>query len=305
LDEFAIARNSLPNSADVYLAIGAIQRRQGKWAESTANMEKAASLSPRDAILLWNLADNYHANRDFEKADRLYDRAIEAAPNSLSMRASKAMLAADLKGDLSEIDKQLAQVPGWDSDAEVTFGRAYLLMLQRKYHEGLTVLKQSKDDPYSDAKPKEYLEGVFYTFLNDKEQARLAFQRARPILERAIQQGPGDASRHATLGMVLAGLGEKKAAIAEGKRAVELLPESQDALDGPKMTLALAQIYTWTGENDAALSLLERLLITPAGVTVSSLKLNPIWDPLRADVRFQALIDMAQKPSIELSMNRG
>ena len=81
------------------------------------------------------LADNYHANRDFEKADRLYDRAIEAAPNSLSMRASKAMLAADLKGDLSEIDKQLAQVPGWDSDAEVTFGRAYLLMLQRKYHE--------------------------------------------------------------------------------------------------------------------------------------------------------------------------
>ena len=305
LDEFAIARKSLPNSADVYLAIGAIQRRQGKWAESTANMEKAASLSPRDAFLLMNLADNYHANRDFEKADRLYDRAIEAAPNSLSMRAGKAMLAADLKGDLSEIDKQLAQVPGVDSDAEVTFGRAYLLMLQRKYQEGLTLLKQSKGDPYSDAKPKEYLEGVFYTFLNDNEQARLAFQRARPILERAIQEGSDDASLHATLGMVLAGLGEKKAAIAEGKRAVELLPESQDALDGPKMTLALAQIYIWTGENDAALELLERSLITPAGVTVSSLKLNPIWDPLRADARFQALIEVAQKPNVELSMNRG
>jgi tetratricopeptide (TPR) repeat protein len=251
------------------------------------------------------LADNYHANRDFEKADRLYDRAIEAAPNSLSMRASKAMLAADLKGDLSEIDKQLAQVPGGDSDAEVTFGRAYLLMLQRKYHEGLAVLKQSQGDPYSDAKPKEYLEGVFYTFLNDKEQARLAFQRARPILERAIQEGSGDASRHATLGMLLAGLGEKNAAIAEGKRAVELLPESQDALDGPKMTVALAQIYAWTGENDAALELLERSLSTPAGVTVSSLRLNPIWDPLRSDSRFQALIDLPQKPGVELSMNRG
>src|SRR5947199_414613 len=70
LDEFAIARKSLPNSADVYLAIGAIQRRQGKWAESTANMEKAASLSPKDAFLLTNLADNYRAADDFENADK-------------------------------------------------------------------------------------------------------------------------------------------------------------------------------------------------------------------------------------------
>ena len=113
LDEFAIARKSLPNSADVYLAIGAIQRRQGKWAESTANMEKAASLSPKDAFLLMNLADNYRAADDFEHADRLFDRAIEAAPNSVSARTGKAMLAADLKGDLSEIDKQLAHIqPG-------------------------------------------------------------------------------------------------------------------------------------------------------------------------------------------------
>jgi hypothetical protein len=82
-------------------------------------------------------------------------------------------------------------------------------------------------------------------------------------------------------------VGEKNAAIAEGKRAMMLLPESRDALDGPKMTLALAQIYAWTGENDAALELLERSLITPAGVTVSSLKLNPIWDPLRSDAVFR------------------
>ena len=70
------------------------------------------------------------------------------------------------------------------------------------------------------------------------------------------------------------------------------------------MTLMLAQIYAWTGENDAALELLERSLITPAGVTVSSLKLNPIWDPLRSDGRFRALIEISQKPDVELSMNR-
>ena len=304
LDEFAIARKSLPNSADVYLAIGAIQRRQGKWAESTANMEKAASLSPKDAFLLINLADNYRAADDFEHADRLFDRAIEAAPNSVSARTGKAMLAVDLKGDLSEIDKQLAQIqPGAGSDAEGTVGRAYLLMLQRKFHDAVAILKQLPGDVRSDDKPKEYLEGALYTFVNDKEHAHSAFQRARSILEKAIQQGSDDASRHIVLGMVLAGLGEKDAAIAEGKRAVALLPESQDALDGPKMTLMLAQIYAWTGENDAALELLERSLITPAGVTVSSLKLDPIWDPLRSDARFQALVDIPQTPGVELSMN--
>jgi TolB-like protein/Tfp pilus assembly protein PilF len=306
LDEFALARKSLPNSADVYLAIGAIQRRQGKWAESTANMEKAASLSPKDSFLLINLADNYRAVDDYEKADRVFDRAIEAAPNSVSARTGKAMLAVDLKGDLSEIDKQLAQIqPGAVSDAEGMIGRAYLLMLQRKFHDALAILKQLPGEVRGDEKPKEYLEGALYTFMNDKEHAHSAFQRARSILEKTMQEGSDDASRHMMLGMVLAGLGEKAAAIAEGKRAMQLLPESQDALDGPKMTLMLAEIYAWTGENDAALELLERSLITPAGVTVSSLKLNPIWDPLRSDSRFQALIDIPQKPGVELSMNRG
>src|SRR5215475_737851 len=303
LEEFAIARKSLPNSADVYLAIGAIQRRQGKWAESTRNMEKAASLSPRDAFLLMNLADNYRAVDDFEKADRLFDRAIEAAPNSVSARTGKAMLAADLKGDLSEIDKQLAHIPpGAAADSEGMFGRAYLLTLQRKFHDAVTFLKQLPGDA-SDEKQKEYLEGALYTFVNDKEQARSAFQRARSILEKAIQKGSDDAMHHMTLALVLAGLGEKGAAIAEGKLAVALLPENQDALDGPKMTLALAQIYAWTGEHDSAFELLERSLTTPAGVTVSSLKLNPVWDPLRADARFQALIDVAQNPEVKLSMN--
>jgi tetratricopeptide (TPR) repeat protein len=214
------------------------------------------------------------------------------------------MLAVDLKGDLSEIDKQLAQIqPGAGSDAEGMLGRAYLLMLQRKFHDAVAILKQLPGDVRSDDKPKEYLEGTLYIFVNDKEHALAAFQRARSILEKVIQQGSDDASHHMMLGMVFAGLGEKDAAIAEGKRAMQLLPESQDALDGPKMTLTLAQIYAWTGENDAALELLERSLITPAGVTVSSLKLNPIWDPLRSDARFQALIDVAQNPEVKLSMN--
>ena len=127
--------------------------------------------------------------------------------------------------------------------------------------------------------------------MNDKEKALSAFERARPIAEKALRESPDDASRHATLGLILAGLGEKDAAIAEGKRAVELLPESQDALDGPKTTVALAQIYAWTGENEQTLHLLDRSLGTPNGVTIPFLKLDPIWDPLRSDPRFRALVD--------------
>ena len=292
LDEFAIARLSLPNSAEVYMAIGAIERRQGKWEKSTANLERAASLSPKDAWVLQNLADNYYANRNFEAADKVFDRAIEAAPKSFGPRAEKAKLAIDWKGDLSVMEKGLTKVPpGDDPDGLVTFARVQLLLLQRKFPDALALLKQSPQDVSHYDKPRELFEGAIYTFLNDKEKALSAFERARPIAEKALRESPDDASRHATLGLILAGLGEKDAAIAEGKRAVALLPESQDAFDGPKTTVALAQIYAWTGENEQALQLLDRSLSTPNGVTVPFLKLDPIWDPLRTDPRFQALVD--------------
>ena len=299
LDEFAIAKLSLPNSPEVYMAIGAIERRQGKWKESTANLQKAASLSPKDAWVLQNLADNYYATRSFEAADKIFDRAIEAAPGSFGPRAEKASLAIDWKGDLGEMERQLAQIPtGFDPDGLITYARLQLLILQRKFPDALALLKQSPQDLYHKNKPKDLFEGAIYTYSNNKEKARPAFERARPIVEKALLESSDDASRHVTLGLILAGLGEKDAAIAEGKRAVELLPESQDALEGPKTAVALAQIYAWTGENDQALQLLERSLSTPNGVTVPSLRLDPIWDPLRSDPRFQALIERHEGESL-------
>jgi TolB-like protein/Flp pilus assembly protein TadD len=295
LNEFSIARGSLPNSAEVYMAIGAIERRQGKWAKSTTNLKKAASLSPKDAWILVNLADNYWANKDFEAADKLFDRAIEAAPNSLNALAEKARLAVDWKGDLSVMEKVLAGVPpGIDPDGFVTYGRGWFLMLKRKFPETLALLNQFPQEVINDGTapiPKAAIEGTMYTYLNDKEKARSAFERARPVAEQALRDGPDDARRHIILGMILAGLGENQGAIAEGKRALDLLPESADAFDGPRCTVALAQIYAWAGEHDQALRLLDHSLRTPNGISIHLLKLDPVWDPLREDPRFQALID--------------
>jgi len=105
-----------------------------------------------------------------------------------------------------------------------------------------------------------------------------------------VQESPNDAPRRAVLRAILAALVHKGAAIAEGKRAVEILPESKDAFDGPQITATLAQIYASTGETDEALQLLDHLLTVPNGLTVPVLKLDPTWDPLREDRQFQALI---------------
>ncbi len=295
LNEFAIAKRSLPNSAECYMAVGSIERRQGKWAESTANFEKATALSPKDAFLLVNLADNYRANKNFEKADKLYDRAIEAAPNSLGALAGKGKLAVELKGDFAEIEKQLAQVPlGVDPDGQVTSVRVWLLMLQRKFPEALAVLNELPQEVFHDSTApvsKAALEGMLYLFQGNKAKAQAAFERARPFAEQSLRESPSDAARHIQLGFILTGLDRKQEALAEGRRAVELTPESEDALDGPHLTASLAQIYAWVGEKDQALRLLDRSLETPNGITVPMLKLDPMWDPLRNDPRFQALID--------------
>jgi serine/threonine-protein kinase len=111
------------------------------------------------------------------------------------------------------------------------------------------------------------------------------------VSEQLLREAPEDPARHAQHGLILAALGQKQEAIAEGKRAVELLPESQDAFDGPGCTAALAEIYAWTGELDEAFRLLDHLLAVPNGIAVQVFKLDPAWDPLRKDPRYQALIE--------------
>jgi TolB-like protein/Flp pilus assembly protein TadD len=296
LAEFEVAKRGLPNEAQAYMAIGAIQRRQAKWAESNANLEKAAALDPKNAGILVNLGYNYLAQRNFEAADKIFDRAIAAAPESFGARALKAGVAILSKGDVTFAEDQFASVPpAFDSEGLITWGRVWLLMLQRKFSDALEVLRQFRGEILASdttaPNPKAFLEGLLYYYEGDKIKARTAFEHARVRVEQLIRESPDDAARHAMLGQILAALGQKDAAIAEGKRAVEFQPESQDAFDGPQVSVHLAEIYAWVGEYDEAFRLLDRLLHTPNGMTVPLLKLDPVWDPLRQDPRFQILID--------------
>lgn len=296
LNELAIAQRGLPNDSEVYMAIGAIERRQGKWVESTQHLEKAVSLDPNNAWVIQNLAFNYIATKDYETADKVLDRGIAIAPKAFGLRGAKAKLAIDAKGDFSVAEKLLASVPpGMDPDGMVTFGRISVLMLQRKFDEALAILQTMPVEIiHTDGTttvPKSLVEGNCYLGLKDEAKARVAYEKALPLVEKQVQEAPEDPSRHAMLGGVLAVLGRKEEAIREGKRALELRPESKDAFEGPMYTVSLAQIYAWTGAKEQSLQLIEKSLSTPNGLTAPMLKLDPVWDPVRDDPRFQALIN--------------
>ena len=295
LAEFEIARRGLPNESQAYFAIGSIQRRQGKWAESNANLEKAATLDPKNTNVLMNLCYSYMAQRDFEAANKTVDRLIATSPESFQARALKGFIAFQLKGDLSAAEKVFSTMPTESDPGIATLARFWILRLKRNFPEALQVLQQFHGDILHNTStapaPKAFLEGELYRAQGEEAKARTAFEHARVVSEKLLREAPEDPARHGQHGLILAALGQKQEAIAEGRRAVELLPESEDAFDGPQVTATLAQIYAWTGEFDEAFRLLDHLLVVPNGLNLPNLKLDPAWDALRKDPRFQALID--------------
>ena len=150
LKEFEIAQRALPNESEVYLAIGAIQRRQGKWAESTANLEKAVSLNPKDSWPLQNLAFNYQMLRNFDAANKTIDRALQIDPQGISLWGIKAKLAIGEKGDLSVGEKLLEKAKSFPMSSEERLqmigGQANLLLAQRRYQEVLQLGATVPDD---------------------------------------------------------------------------------------------------------------------------------------------------------------
>jgi TolB-like protein/cytochrome c-type biogenesis protein CcmH/NrfG len=298
LREFEIAQRGLPNEAEVYLAIGAIQRRQGNWAESTANLEKAVSLNPKDIWPLQNLTFNYAMHRDFDAANKTIDRALALNPTALGPLEAKSKLAIFEKGDFSVAEKAFAAVKSIPMTSEqkvkTAIARTDVFLLERKYREGLQEAEGLPDDLLAGIPGtlglKYYLVGIARKVLDDEAAAREALLKSKSFIEAQLQQSPDDAVIHAQFAKVLAWLGEKDAALAEAQRATELRPERRDAFGGLEITGAVAEVHAILGDNARAIEILDGLLSRPSGVTVNSLKVNPIWDPLRNDPQFQALL---------------
>jgi serine/threonine-protein kinase len=299
LKEFEIAQRGLPNDSEVYLSIGAIQRRQGKWAESTANLEKAVSLNPKDIWSLQNLSFNYQMLRDYDKANQAIDRALALNPTALEPLEVKFKLAIAEKGDLSVAEKAfeaVKSVPMTNTQKLKTAGlRVEMFLLERKYKEGLQAAESLPDGQlaatfHSALAGKHYAIGFARRSLQDEAGARAAFLKAQSAIEEDLKKTPDAADMHIQLAKVLAFLGEKDRALAEAQRATELQPESKDAFGGPEITEGVAQVYAILGENDKAIEILDGLLSRPSMITVQTLKLSPIWDPLRNDPGFQALL---------------
>ena len=297
--EFEIARAGLPNESEVYLALGAIQRRQGKWQESNASFEKAVSLNPKDVWSMQNLAINYEVQRDFESANKVLNQALAIDPTAFGCWEIRGKVALEQNGDLSVADNILAKADGMRLSPEIqsklATGRANISLLRRQFDAAVREAQKIPDATlasYPGAVCGKYsVIGAAKHGLHDEGGSREAFLKAKQDAEQLIKQNPGQANAIATLAEVQAWLGEKDAALAGLKRAQEILPLSKDAFGGMEIMQMAAETYTILGDTDKALATLDEMLQKPSPITVQTLKMNPMWDPLRKDPRFQALLD--------------
>jgi serine/threonine-protein kinase len=302
LEQFEIASRLSPSNGDVGRLIAAIKRRQGKWQEALEEYERVAKIDPQNPNTVRELMQTNTAMRRWPEGARWAQRWRALAPESLVAKIQSGYIDFWWKGDTHLLKSLLEKVPpGVDPDGAVTAARWELAMLQRDYSAARKVLQTSSVNELSytigGLTPKIFFEGCTYLALGDQVNAQKAFELARSALEAALKQAPDSAERHANLGWLYALMGRKDDAIREGQRAVELKPESKDAVDGTLMSGYLALIYARVGDNDLAIPSIERLLKTSGAVdsadysiTVNDLKYRWEWDPIRNDRRFQALI---------------
>ena len=303
LKEFEIASRLSPSNGDIGRLIAAIKRRQGKWQESLEEYERVARIDPQNPNIVRELLITNTAMRHWPQAARWGERMRAMAPASLVAKIQSGYVDFWWKGDTRLLKSLLSQVPaGTDPDGVITSCRWDVAMIDRDFGGARTVLQNSDVNELSytnaGATPKSFLQGSIELAEGKQAQAQKLFELARPYFERAVEEAPLSADRHANLGWFYAFAGRKDEAIREGRRAVELKPESKDAFDGAIMNCYLALIYARVGERDLALPLIERLLKTSGAVdsvdysiTVNDLKYRWEWDPIRSDPRFKKLIE--------------
>jgi len=294
--EATIAKQSLPNSPEAMRLIAEIDRRQGRWEESTRGLEEAVTRDPRNPESISQLAINYREQRRYRDYEQASSRLIELEPDKPYLKVLKAQGALLGKAQLTNYRAALEALPSSVKD-NVSFAswRFNTALLARDWRAAKEILsKSSHTELYFFVEDGMVPRGCLEIWLARLQGGHLTmegdFAVARDQLNRKVEENPEDAILLSALGMIDAALGQEQAAIAEGKRAVEMLPISKDALNGPFLVANLAAIYAQTSEPDLAFQQLGNSINTPAGVTYGDLKLNPQWDPLRKDPRFDKLV---------------
>jgi TolB-like protein/Tfp pilus assembly protein PilF len=298
LAEFQQAEKGLPNNVDTTNAIGVIQRRLGHWDEAIVALRRAVELDPRNVNAYNVLALTYSALRRFPEALATVDRALAWEPANTDALGLKAFFFW-ATGDLQAVEPLLANpgieplVPGvgWSV-------RGVQALFQRRYAAAIEIFSSAvaAETKRGESGGNEQLFlGLSQQRAGDVAGARATYQKAAQDTQRELEKvAPGsypEASTRAGLGWAYAGLGEAASAVAEGQKAMAIYPTSKDPFGGPDEEANMAEIYAVLGDADHAIPILKRLLQIPYGlaITPALLRLEPIWDPIRNDPRFQEL----------------
>jgi TolB-like protein/predicted Ser/Thr protein kinase len=295
-EELAVARRTLPNESRIPLMAGYIDRRQGRWEESLEQMKQALESDPHNLSILQQTSLTYQALRRYKETVATLDKVLAIAPKDVAIRVWRAWVDLEWRSDPSQlhmtIETALAQEPNVAS--LMAFQWLELALSERDpaaAERALAAMPAGGCYEENIPFPNSWCQGRVARLRGDEPAARVAFANARRELEQIVRDQPDYAAALCAIGVVDAALGNKEDAIREGERSVELMPVTKSAIDGAILVQYLAVIYAWTGNKDSAIERLTEAAKLPGShVTYGDLRLNPLWDPLRGDARFEAII---------------
>jgi eukaryotic-like serine/threonine-protein kinase len=281
-----------PNNAEVLGALGWSEVRLGRWESARGHLEQAVALNPRSVSAAVNLGTVLLFTRQYSEAERVFDRALQLAPANLDALESKAMVAL-AQGDLP---KARAVLRAGSGEVDPTAVAAYVAQVWDLYwvlddsqQQLLVRLTPSAFDDNRDAWGIALAET--YALQGNWTKARIYADSARQANEQMLQAMPDNPDLHVFRGVQLAYLGEKEAAIKEAKRGIALVPITKDPYAAAYYQYQLVRIYLLVGEPEKALDQLEPLLKIPYYLSPGWLKIDPTFDPLRGNPRFERLVN--------------
>jgi len=295
LEELAIARPGLPNSTPFFILSGYINRRRNHFPEAERAFSTASALDPRNPNAYNLLADTYVLERQFPEAVHVYDNVLAAGETVPIVRFRRAGSILYGTGDTGPMRDILEKFPGMEFAGGQTPVRCWMAMLDHDYAQAEKFLADSSRKDFQDVDfsfyfPKSWYEAMIAREKGDSVRAASAFRECREILAQRLIVKPEHARTIAVLAQVDAGLGNKELAVREAQHAIDLVPISKDIYDGALVLEGLAEVYTWTGERDRAIELVQKLLTMPGYTNYGRLKFHPLWAPLRGDPRFDNIV---------------